>query len=56
MGYSKSNCKSEVHSDKHLPQVTRKVSIKQLKFTPQGTREKRKRPKQQSPKLVEGKK
>lgn len=37
-GWSKSNSKREVHSVKCLPQETRKVSNKQLKFTQQGTR------------------
>lgn len=35
MGYSKKNSKGEVHIDKCLPQKTRKVSSKQVNFTPQ---------------------
>ena len=37
MGYSKSSSKREVHSDKCLPQETRKISNKQPNFTSQGT-------------------
>ena len=38
MGCSKSSSRREVHSDKCLPQETRKISNKQPNSTPQGTK------------------
>ena len=42
MGFSKSNAKKEVHSNRSLPQETRETSNKQPNFTPKATRERRK--------------
>ena len=39
VGGSKNSSKREVHSDKGLPQETRKISNKQSKLIPKGTRE-----------------
>ena len=36
MGHSKSSSQMEVPSDTDLPQETRKISNKQLDFTPKG--------------------
>ena len=41
MGHSKSSSKREVYSNKILPQEKRKISNKQLNFTPKATRERR---------------
>ena len=44
MECSKSSSKREVHSDKCLPQEIRKISNKQLNFTPQGSRKEKMKP------------
>ena len=41
MGCSKSSSKREVYRNKILPRETRKISNKQSKLTPKGTRERR---------------
>ena len=41
MGCTKSSTKMEVYSSTILPQETRKISNKQSKLTPKGTRERR---------------
>ena len=41
MGCSKNSSKREVHSDTGLPQEIRKISNKQSKFIPKGTRKRR---------------
>ena len=41
MGCSKSSSKREVYSNTSLPQETRKISNKQSKLIPKGTRERR---------------
>ena len=41
MGCNKSSSKREVYSFTSLPQETRKISCKQSKLTPKGTRERR---------------
>ena len=45
MGCSKSSSKREVYSYTSLHQETRKISNKQSKLTPEGTRERRTKPK-----------
>ena len=45
MGCSKSSSKRVVYSNKNLPQETRKISNEQSNFTPNGTRERRIKPK-----------
>ena len=52
MEYSKSRSKSEVYSNKILPQERRNISNKQSNLTPKAIRERR----TINPKLAEGKK
>ena len=45
MGFRKSTSKREYHSDKGLPQETRKISNKQPNSPPKGIRKRRTKPK-----------